>query len=182
MKRSKLLTIFGFVFLGLFLMTGCLRTEPEANQHNDYLRIHIRANSNSKEDQDVKYLVRDAVVDYLIPLAAKASSKEDMVNIIRSNMGNIETVADNVLEDNDKNYTSSGKVCNEYFPTRVYDGVVFESNYYDALILELGTGTGDNWWCVVYPPLCFANSKEINTTHIRYKSKIVELVKEFFGR
>lgn len=162
------------------VLTGC-QSKEETLQCEDYLRIHIRANSNDAEDQRVKYLVRDAVVEYLIPVVSGVSSKEELESVLTTNMRSIQSVADKVLEQNGKTYKSKGKVCNEYFPTRVYGDTVLESNYYDALILNLGTGTGDNWWCVVYPPLCFVNSKQIDTTHIRYKSKIMELIKKIMG-
>ena len=57
----------------------------------------------------------------------------------------------------------------------------FKADFYDALIIELGNASGDNWWCVVYPPLCFLNSKDLNTTNIVYKSKIYELINKFFN-
>lgn len=166
--------------LGTLALTGCGAKEKTLS-NEDYLRIHIRANSNDAEDQRVKYLVRDAVVEYLIPVVSSVTSKEELESVLTANMRSIERVANAVLKDNGKAYTSKGKINNEYFPTRVYGETVFESDYYDALILELGTGKGDNWWCVVYPPLCFVNSKQIDTTHIRYKSKIVELIKKVMG-
>lgn len=178
---KKIMCVLLLLFCCGMTFTACTTTSGEL-QHEEYLRIHIRANSNSTEDQSVKYEVRDAVVQYLIPLVANVSSKEQLLSVLRSNMSKIENVADQVLLSHGKTYTSTGKINNEYFPTRVYGDLVLESDYYDALILELGTGTGDNWWCVVYPPLCFAQSNEIDTTHIRYKSKILEIIQKFFGR
>ena len=70
----------------------------------------------------------------------------------------------------------STKLNNEYFPTRAYDDLVLENGYYDALIIELGSGKGDNWWCVVYPPLCFADC----TQKIEYKSKFLEIINKIF--
>ena len=69
----------------------------------------------------------------------------------------------------------------EYFPTRCYDDVVLESGEYDSLIVELGSGTGDNWWCVAYPPLCFVNATDDGTENVVYRSKLLEIIKSFFG-
>ena len=73
-------------------------------------------------------------------------------------------------------YKSRAVLREELFPTRTYDNLTLESGFYDALIVELGEGKGDNWWCVVYPPLCFVESGHGYV----YKSKIVEIIKNFF--
>ena len=83
-----------------------------------------------------------------------------------------------MLSKNGFDYKSKVVVRNELFPTRVYDGFTLEEGFYDALIVNLGNAQGDNWWCVVYPPLCFTGSK----TPIKYKSKILEIIKEFENR
>ena len=90
----------------------------------------------------------------------------------------IERVADKVLAKNGFNYTSHAEWRKEEFPTRVYDGVTLEAGVYDALIVELGTGKGDNWWCVVYPPLCFSGAAGSN---VQYRSRILEIIRNFFG-
>ena len=144
-------------------------------QNSDYLRIHIRANSNSSIDQRVKYQVKDEIVDALIPLLAYAETKQESEEIIKANFDLIESVADRVLKENGFNYTSTAKLSYEEFPTRSYDGLTLEKGFYDALILELGSGSGDNWWCVVYPPLCFTQGSSEN---IVYKSKIWEIIQK----
>lgn len=141
----------------------------------EYLRIHIRANSNSQIDQDVKYLVKTAIVDYLTPIVANCSDKESAVRALNENKVELESVADKVLLENGFNYKSQVAVRNELFPTRVYGDFTLKEGFYDALIVNLGEAQGDNWWCVVYPPLCFTG----NQTQVKYKSKILEIIKEF---
>jgi stage II sporulation protein R len=70
-------------------------------------------------------------------------------------------------------------VLNEKFPTRSYDGFVLEGGFYDALIIKLGAGEGDNWWCVVYPPLCFLEAEYTDGQGIKYKSKIFEIIENW---
>lgn len=140
----------------------------------EYFRIHIRANSNSSADQNVKYIVKDSVVDFLIPILSEAETKEEAENLMNEQLENIEAVANDVLMQNGFSYKSKAYISFEEFPTREYDDLVLEEGFYDALILALGTGKGDNWWCVVYPPFCFLESK--NSQNYVYISKIWEII------
>ncbi len=144
------------------------------------LRIHIRANSNEQCDQDVKYIVKEAVVDYLVPYIANCYTVEEAIAVVGSELDNINIVANSTLLEQGYIYGSSVSLCQEYFPDRVYDGITVASGVYDALIIELGSGTGDNWWCVVYPPLCFVGSSASGDTVI-YQSKLYEIISAWQG-
>lgn len=165
------------LILVVFLVGGvvmCVNQQKKPDQQ--YLRLHIRANSNSESDQSVKYKVKAAVVEYLSPLVANTKDKQEVQCVIEKNLPQIEKVANNVLKENKKAYNSSAAINNEFFPTRTYENLVLEEGYYDALIIKLGSGTGDNWWCVVYPPLCFIGSNKNDSGELRYKSKIKEII------
>lgn len=168
---KKLLLIF-LIFINVFMFTGCSEKES-------VIRIHIRANSNLEEDQAIKLKVRDNVIEYITPLIADCNNSNDVKLTLENNLDTIENIANDVLVGSGFEYTSKAKINNEYFPSRMYDEVVFDSGYYDALILNLGSGTGDNWWCVAYPPLCFVG-EEIGG-QVKYKSKILELINKYFG-
>lgn len=172
MKKIIVITIcFSLILLGCVFIKN--------NKNNDeYLRIHIRANSNLYIDQNVKYKVKDRVVESLIPYISECKTKEDCEALISSKLNFIESVADSVLEENGFSYKSRASIRNEEFPVRQYEDLVLESGFYDALILELGSGEGDNWWCVVYPPLCFVN---VGNENIIYKSKLLEIIKSVLG-
>lgn len=144
-----------------------------AQQNTQYLRIHIRANSNLTIDQAVKYKVKDAVVDYMIPILADCQSIEQSKSAVGKNLSAIENIAEGVLKQNGFTYSASAHIANEKFPTRSYGELTLESGFYDALILNLGSGNGDNWWCVVYPPLCFVNGGTHANT---FKSRILEII------
>ena len=144
----------------------------------EYLRIHIRANSNEVVDQTIKYKVKDQIVTFLTPKIAECDTFEKAITLLNNNLEEIEKVADKTLEENGLNYKSKASVKNEKFPTRKYDDLVLDGGFYDALIIELGSGTGDNWWCVVYPPLCFTTDK----CGYVYKSKILEIINNFFNK
>ena len=97
---------------------------------------------------------------------------------IGARLGEIERVAEEVLRQNGFAYGARARLKKEEFPTRVYDGVTLEAGVYDALILELGAGKGDNWWCVIYPPLCFTGGN----ANVVYRSKIAEIIARFFKK
>lgn len=150
----------------------------ETETTGDYLRVHIRANSNGEEDQEVKYLVRDAVVEYLTPTVAECFTKQEAMEKIKKNLNGVARIAEGVLRENGYAYGAAAEVKREEFPTRVYDGYTLEAGVYDSLIIRLGAGTGDNWWCVVYPPLCFTGA----AGDVTYKSKILEIIRDFRER
>lgn len=174
-KIVALVCCFAVVVVSAVLIFGKSENKEEA-----FLRVHIRANSNAEVDQAVKYKVKTAVVDFLTPKIAEGSTFEKAYEILNENLGEIEKVADEVLKENGFEYVSHAKLCDEYFPTRTYGEYTLESGFYDALIIELGSGEGNNWWCVVYPPLCFIGSEGSDLSNIKYKSKIVEIIKKFF--
>lgn len=172
MKKSLIVIL---LILGVIGIALCL---PK-NKEYDYLRLHIRANSNSSIDQNVKYEIKDSLVEFLTPYFSNVKSKEEAINKVESLTNNMETICYAVLRENGFNYSVNVKISNEYFPTRTYSNTTLESGYYDAVIVELGEAKGDNWWCVMYPPLCFVNNFE-NNIQIKYKSKIVEWFKNLF--
>ena len=143
--------------------------------HTEYLRIHIRADSNEAEAQAVKYEVKGEVVKMLTPYLAECRTKAQAEQTLKNLLGEIEKTADAVLAANGFSYRSKASVREEEFPTRVYEDLTLDAGYYDALILELGSGKGDNWWCVVYPPLCFTGGE----CGYVYKSKILEIIESF---
>jgi stage II sporulation protein R len=172
----------GMKRFGMFLMVVlvCVMIFGCSYKNNSVVRIHIRANSNSVCDQEVKLKVRDAIIDHITPMIVSCEDAHDVKYIISQNLLSIELVANQVLINNGFNYVSCATVRNEYFPSREYSGEVFPADYYDALIIELGEGVGDNWWCVAYPPLCFVG-EDVGNTSIKYKSKILELINKYLG-
>ena len=167
-----------FVLLFIIILTAAVCARPEDGTAAAYLRLHVRANSDSAADQAVKYEVKEAIVEYLTPVAASAESKEEAVAALEAVLPGIERTANAVLTENGFAYLSRAEIRAEEFPTRVYDGVTLEAGVYDALIVELGLGKGANWWCVVYPPLCFAGETGAN---VQYRSRIWEIIHDFFA-
>ncbi len=174
MKKAIVVLLLIASIAGIVFAFGGNQKE---STETSYLRVHIRADSNEEAAQAVKYKVRDRVVEFLTPLVAECESKEEAMEAIGKKLGEIEAAADEVLRRGGFSYGTKASLRKEQFPTRVYENVTLEAGVYDALILELGSGKGDNWWCVVYPPLCFTGGNG----NIVYKSKIAEIIKKFFG-
>lgn len=167
---KKLLAASAVILLVIITIAASLLSAPK---ESDYLRIHIRANSNSEYDQSVKYKVKDAIVEYLSDMLAKVTTKAEAMDTISTQTDRLSTLASAVLKQNGYAYAAKVELRKEEFPARNYRDVTLSEGIYDALIVELGSGQGDNWWCVAFPPLCFLPDSK----NVQYKS----LFRELFG-
>lgn len=174
MKKLALTFVALVLAVASVVFIGSALSENETAD-TDYLRIHVRANSNEQIDQSIKYVVKDEVVKFITPYAAQCVDKATAIEVIRGILPELEKVCDRVLKENGFDYTSRAQVRAEEFPTRVYGDVTLEAGVYDALIIELGTGKGDNWWCVIYPPLCFTSGNG----NVQYRSAIMDIINKF---
>ena len=156
------------ICVGIFLFGG------NKNNEEEYMRIHIVANSNSNFDKNVKYVVKDAVVEFLIPFLADAKNKDEAQKIIFENKELIENVANAVLFKEGAKYNAEVVFISEDMPTRAYGDLVLERGVYDCIKINLGDAQGDNWWCVVFPAVCFVDSR--NPQNFEYISKIWEII------
>ena len=128
----------------------------------DVLRLHVIAASDSEADQAVKLLVRDAVLAEGAAVFDGSVTADEAQQRLSPFLGRLEKAADRVLRENGRPYTATAKLVNEYFDVRSYDGVTLPAGRYQALKIVLGEGKGQNWWCVMFPPLCLpaAGSEE----------------------
>lgn len=122
------------------------------------LRFHVLANSDSSEDQAVKEKVRDAVGIYLQPLLEEAESLDETKQIIGKNIGGVIAVAKNTLVENGYDYNVTARITRTDFPEKSYGSYTFPKGEYEALQIIIGEGEGQNWWCVLYPNMCFRGS------------------------
>ena len=177
---SIIITLTALGFGGVSKNEAPMYATNAQNQeiNDEYLRIHIRADSNEDRAQAVKYKVRDEVVAYLTPLVANYTSKTAAAQGIAQNIHHICAVAEKVLRQEGLSYGATAEVTVENFPTRVSGDYTLPAGEYTALIVRLGRGEGDNWWCVVYPPLCFAATD----SNVIYKSKIKEIIDNFYSK
>lgn len=118
------------------------------------LRLHVIANSDSVQDQQVKLLVRDRVLELTEPLLAEADDQDEVRRILSAHLQQITDAAQQVLTDQGMPYQLSAQMATEYYPTREYDTFSLPAGQYTGLKIRLGATSGHNWWCVVFPPLC----------------------------
>ncbi|HCC04216.1 MAG TPA: stage II sporulation protein R [Clostridiales bacterium] len=154
MKKRFLFLIILFT-LYIFVNFYCYASNILNNIEDKVFRLHIIANSNSKEDQALKYKVRDNIISYMNEICKNASSKEDVIKLTQKHIGDFKKIADYTIIENGFNYTSTVEIGNYEFPTKKYGDISFPCGCYDALEIKLGKNSGQNWWCVLYPSLCF---------------------------
>lgn len=171
------IVLAGFCILLIFLVNFTIK--GSATQKPECIRLHIRANSNNTDDQNVKYKVKEAVVNYLTPKLTDCKDFDDVYKTVKESQLDLQNICLDELKKHGFYYEVSVSLREEYFPARDYDGYVFDDGIYNALIINLGTGKGDNWWCVIYPPLCFLGAADTDSENIIYKSKIYELIQQW---
>lgn len=138
--------------------TSITASELQPEIAEKILRFHVLANSDSQEDQAVKIKVRDAVGKYIEPKLKESKSLEQTKTIVESEMQNIIKIADDTLLENGFNYKATASLTVADFPDKTYGDYTFPSGQYQALQIVLGEGDGHNWWCVLYPNMCFKGS------------------------
>lgn len=171
MKKTGIILFLSCI---ITLMAICCFCGKSGGQVCDeYIRMHIRADSDDPNAQAVKYLVRDAIMETLTPMVAECESFDEAAQRLAGVQAELSEAATAVLHGQGLSYTASVTFRREQFPTRVYGAYTLPAGEYLSLIVELGKAEGQNWWCVIYPPLCFAGQPGVP---IRYKSKIAEII------
>lgn len=145
------------------------------------LRLHIMANSNSKQDQQIKLCVRDAVLAVTSEGIKASKNVSEARAYIENNLEIIEMTASAALEAGGFDYGAHAQLGTFHFPEREYQDVTYPEGEYEALRITLGEGEGDNWWCVMFPPLCITELEIADEQEIEYASLIAELFEKLFG-
>lgn len=186
-KKSLISLTLAIVVLAV--STACFDAESRQSSVSAYcnadsiFRFHIIANSNSAEDQAVKLEVRDAVLEYEaenLDAVSAAKTREELM----THGAELLEIIEGVLRSNGFDYGAQMLVGTFPFPDREYNGVLYPAGDYDAFRVILGDGAGENWWCVMFPPLCILKSDngKIDTDEtIEFESVFVKLFKLLFG-
>ncbi|MEL7566751.1 MAG: stage II sporulation protein R [Dehalobacterium sp.] len=134
---------------------------------NNLIRLHVLANSDSVYDQKIKLMVRDEVIEYMAPYLKEAKTIEEARLAARTHLSDIKKTADNCLASLGLGYQASVELGDFNFPTKAYGDLVLPSGQYEAVRVVLGNGEGRNWWCVLYPPLCFIDISSTVAVNVR---------------
>ena len=162
------------IYIMLMIITVCLwiTKENENLIPSNSIRFRIIANSNSEIDQTTKLLIKKDLEQNLFPKLENSTSPEETEQIIKDN----EQVIKSTIEKYNIPYSINYGL--NYFPEKTYKGITYDSGNYESLVISLGEASGNNWWCVMYPPLCLLESNSNNYDEIEYKSYIKEIISQ----
>ena len=156
--KVKMVIILSFL---LFLYTTICALSYGQNVSSDIansvFRLHVLANSDSKEDQALKLKVRDSLLNYMNQICENCKSKEDAIILVEKNKDSFKQIALDTINTEGYSYDVNINIGNFEFPTKNYGDISLPAGFYDALRVEIGEAKGQNWWCVMFPPLCFVD-------------------------
>lgn len=162
MKQNKELVLCISCLLLAFLLTMIWVQQRDENMAAriapEILRFHVLANSNSKEDQQLKLEVKSLLIDTIQKGLPKGADKEETSTYIEEHRSSLEQTAETYMKQAGYDYQADVQLTSCYFPTKAYGDVVLPCGNYDATQVVIGNGRGRNWWCVLYPQLCFVNA------------------------
>lgn len=158
MRTLKQLALLVLLFLAfLFFTISSYAKSVSSDISDNFFRLHILANSNSEEDQKLKLKVRNEILKYMETLSYDGLQKSDAINLTRDNLENFKEIAINTIKSEGYDYPVNLEIGNFYFPTKEYGNISLPAGYYDALKINIGKAEGNNWWCSLFPPLCFVD-------------------------
>lgn len=170
-KNSLILLFLLFLYVSISAISYVNAVSSDIE--NSVFRLHVIANSDSEEDQNLKYKVRDNLIAYMNTLCKDVKNKEEAIQIANHHKNEFLTIAKNIIIENGYTYDVTVEIGNYSFPTKNYGDISLPAGYYDALRVKIGKAEGQNWWCVMFPPLCFVN---VSSGIVPEESK--ELIKE----
>lgn len=157
-KHIKNFFIICILFISFVLVTATSYANSIFNDlSTNVFRLHIIANSDSSEDQLLKLKIRDSIINYMKIATKNANSKEEIINFCKNNLDELKNIAIQVIKENGYEYDVNIEIGNFYFPTKDYANISLPAGNYDALRIKIGRATGKNWWCSLFPPLCFVD-------------------------
>ena len=160
MKKLKIGRIFVIlILLSLFILISAISYVDAVSNNiaDSVFRLHVIANSDSKEDQELKLKVRDELLSYMNIISKDSTSKQEAMQIANEHKEEFTQIAEKVIKENGYNYTVNVQIGKADFPTKYYGDITLPAGTYDALKVQIGEAKGQNWWCVMFPPLCFVD-------------------------
>ena len=159
-KRLKIGRIFVIlILLSLFILISAISYVDAVSNNiaDSVFRLHVIANSDSKEDQELKLKVRDELLSYMNIISKDSTNKQEAMQIANEHKEEFTQIAEKVIKENGYNYTVNVQIGKADFPTKYYGDITLPAGTYDALKVQIGEAKGQNWWCVMFPPLCFVD-------------------------
>lgn len=160
MKKQKLksfILLALLLFLYVFISAQSYVTAVSTNLSDAVFRLHVIANSDTDEDQALKLKVRDSLLEYMNEICSNCSTKAEAISIATHHKDEFQKIAEQTIASNGYDYSVKINIGNFYFPTKNYGDISLPAGMYDALRVEIGEAKGQNWWCVMFPSLCFVD-------------------------
>lgn len=174
MKRTIFLfflVILVYIFIGNVFATNNMIPD-------DAIRIRVIGNSNSAYDQNIKYKVKDTIEGDMYKLLINAKDVEEARELINNNLESIKNNIDNTLQREQYKLPFTINFGLNYFPDKEFKGIKYKEGYYESVVVTLGEGLGDNWWCVLFPPLCMIEAED--STDVEYTTMAKTLIDKYF--
>ncbi len=156
-KLKYIFILISLLFCFIFISISSYASTVSENLSNNFFRLHILANSNLEIDQKLKLKVRDGIIDYMESQNFSDKSKSDVIKFTQENLEILKGITEEIIKSSGFNYPVSLEIGNFYFPTKVYGNLSLPAGSYDALRIKIGNAEGENWWCSLFPPLCFVD-------------------------
>ena len=145
------------------------------------IRIRVIPNSNSEYDQSIKNDIKVLVEEEMYNLLKDTKDVDTARNIITNNVSNINNKVGEKLYNDDYELGYNVNFGYNYFPLKEYKGIKYNAGMYESLVVTLGEGKGDNWWCVMFPPFCLIEAHDNNTTNVEYRWYVKDLINKYFS-
>jgi len=172
--------ILGLAWVFLYSVSLAARGSSAPIHHNQVLRLHIVAHSNSPAEQALKLALRDGVWHFMNELVNEASSMHEARSIISENLPAIENIANQIIIENHSRHDVSANLTSLNFPVMSYAGIIFPQGRYEALQIVVGSGFGNNWWCVMFPPMCLMEITQAEVVEVLEETQDVLVRPRFF--
>ena len=199
MKYKRLILILSlFIFTFIYFIYPYVEEKTSIDLKESIIRFHIRANSDREEDQALKLKIRDEILKAMKEKFQGIKDIGESRRIIKDNMEEMKYITERVIKEEGKDYEVNISLGEDTFPTRKYGNLVLPAGSYETLLISLGEGRGQNWWCVMFPPLCFVDIthsvaynleeelgieiKEDEEPPLKLKWKIVEFIKKYLNK
>lgn len=173
MKYIPLFIVIIFVYIAISNIVVANDLIPD-----EAIRIRVIANSNSDYDQTIKMEVKDLLESDMYNILKNVNSLEEARLLINNNLGNVEDHIEELLDEKNYNLGFSVNFGYNYFPKKEFKGITYKDGYYESVVVTLGEGKGDNWWCVLFPPLCLIEAEE--SDEVEYSSLVKEVIDKYF--
>nr|WP_278336919.1 stage II sporulation protein R [Clostridium grantii] len=168
------LCFFGIIIGFIYLNFNQQSTNSIESISNKIIRFHVIANSDTTTDQALKLKVRNAVLEFAEPKLRNSKSIEESRKILKENDEEIKKISENIIKENGYQYSVITTLDNENFPVKTYGNITLPEGKYEAYRIVIGTGEGHNWWCVMFPPLCFTDITKGEVAYEETEEKMKE--------